>query len=291
LRQVKVAGLQTIQQLQARALRRADMVDELDRLLYAAKGKRRSEELRESAGLWAALKRLFLPDRLAAKVEKLEGQQARARAALKIAVDELHQAHCQQLRQAPWSGTLLAPTENELRNANEDYRPWDLVQFSGKRALSAMYKIDAEEDLDSPALIIFELIFGVLADYHSSSRGIAQRIEAMRESGDAIRGFVNALGLLARTHPEAVAHADSAALTTIAEKLSRVHTRFGAMAVSGRINQAKRTIAAIITSLARASGSERGQVQDAQGRLEEVNHQVALAAWSKIPARLRPPGR
>jgi hypothetical protein len=33
------------------------------------------------------------------------------------------------------------------------------------------------------------------------------------------------------------------------------------------------------------------EVEAAQDRLEEVNHQIALAAWSNIPARLRPPGR
>jgi hypothetical protein len=285
--------VQRIEQLQARALRRADAVDEMERMLYAAKGQRRRQEVRdETAGLWVALKRLFLPNRSAAKVEKLEVQQTRARAALKIAVDELHQAHCEQLRAAPWSGTLLAPTEAELRDANEDYHPWDLVQMAGKRALSALYKIDADGDSDSVALAAFVVLlaFGGLTGV-TSSTGLSRRIEAMNRAGDAIQGFVNALRFLARTHPEVAADSDSASLTTIAANLAGVRTRFGMMAVAGKIGGAKRTIAAILTSVTRASGSERGARANAQDRLEEVNHQIALAAWSKIPARLRPQGR
>jgi hypothetical protein len=284
--------VQRIDQLQARALRRADAVDELDRMLYAAKGSRRQQELRDDgAGLWAALKRLFLPNRSTAKVEKLETQQTRARAALKIAVDELHQAHCEQLRAAPWSGSLLAPTEAGLRGANQDYHPWDLVQMAGKRALSALYKIDEGGDSDSVALAVVVVLLAVGGVRGFSSSGLSQRIEAMNRAGDAIQSFVNALRLLARTRTEAAADSDSASLTVIATNLSGVRTRFGAMAVTGKIGGAKRTIAAIMTSVARASGSERGAVANAQDRLEEVNHQIALAAWSKIPARLRPPGR
>jgi hypothetical protein len=283
--------VQTIEQLQARALRRADAVDELDHLLYTAKGRRRTDALRDdSAGLWAALKRLFLPDRSAAKVLKLERQKARARAALTIAVDELHQAHCQQLRAAPWSASLLRPTETGLRAANEEYHPWDLVQMSGKRALSALYKIDAAGDSDSIALVILGVLLAT-GGTRLLSGGLGERIEAMNQAGDAILGFVNATRALARVHPETGVDMESASLTATAKRLSSVRTRLGAMAVSNQVMEAKRTIAAIVTSVAQASRSERGQAGTAQDRLEEVNHQIDLAAWSKIPARLRPAGR
>ncbi len=184
---------------------------------------------------------------------------------------------------------MLAPPEAELRDANDDYHDWDLALMSGKRALSALYKIDAVADTDSPALIIVEVIFGAVTDLPSDE--IAQRVGAINHAADAIRGFANVLRILARSHPEVAAEADSAPLVAIADRLSRVRTRIGAMAVSGQVDRAKRTIASIMTSVERASGVQRGGVADAQGRLEEVNHQIALTAWSKIPARLRPPGR
>jgi hypothetical protein len=282
-------GLQSVQQLEARALRRADAVDELERLLYAAKGNRRQQELRDDrAGPWASL---FRPNRWMDKVEKLERDVTRARASLKIAVDELHQAHCQQLRTAPWSGRLLAPTEAGLRNANEDDHPFELVRRAGKRALNAMYKIDASGDSDSVALIVLTILLAVGGGRFSSSSGLTERIEAMNQAGDAIQSFANAMRSLDRAHPELGMAADSPSLSAIAKRLSGVRTRFGAMAVSGQGADAKRTIAAILTTVGQASGSESGDVAEAQGRLAEVNHQIALAAWSKIPARLRPAGR
>jgi hypothetical protein len=287
--QVEVAGLQTIEGLQARALRRADAVDALDRRLYAAKGRRRTLE-REGRGFWASLWRRTFPDRLAAEIEKLERDRARSEAALKIAVDELHQAHCQRLRAGPSSPSLLRPTEAGLRAANAEYHPWDLVQMSGKRALSALYKIDAVGDSDSVALVIVLLLLAAGGSRFSSS-GLAERIEAMNQAGDALKGFANALRFLAREHPETGADSGSPSLTATAERLSAVRTRFGAMAVTGQIDAAKRRIAAIMTSAERDSGAERNEVGKAQERLEAVNHQIELAAWSKIPLRLRPPGR
>jgi hypothetical protein len=57
------------------------------------------------------------------------------------------------------------------------------------------------------------------------------------------------------------------------------------------IDDATRRVAALMGATARVSGKEMVEVEAAQDRLEEVNHQIALAAWSNIPARLRPPGR
>jgi len=282
--------LQTIQQLQARALRRADAVDELDRLLYAAKGKRRSEELREEgAGLWAGLRRLFLPNRLAVKVEKLERDVGRARAALKIAVDELHQAHCQQLRAAPWSGSLLAPTEAGLRDANEDYQPWNRVQMSGKRALHALRRAE-HPDLD----VVdkgFLLVDMALDGPGPITTRTSRKIEAMNEAADPVRSFVNALRLLARERPEARVPADSQALSEIADRFAGVRNVFGLALAESKVRVAASTISSLMASIARAAGPEFSEVAVAQDRLEEVNHQIALAAWSKIPARLRPEGR
>jgi hypothetical protein len=283
--------LQTIQQLQARALRRADTVDELNRLLYASKGKQRTEELRDdNTGLWAGLRRLFLPNRLVAKVEKLERDVSRARAALKIAVDELHQEHCQQLRAAPWSGSLLAPTETGLRDANDDYQPWNRVQMSGKRALHALHRIEY------PNLDVVDkgLIFVDLALDGSGGPALSRmrrKIGAMNAAADPVRSFVNALRLLARERPEARAPADSRALSEIADRLAGVRSVFGVALAEGKVRAAASTIANLMASIASAAGPEFSEVEVAQDRLEEVNHQIALAAWSKIPARLRPPGR
>ena len=289
--QVEVAGLQTIQQLQARALRRAEAVDELDRLLYATKGQRRAEDLRDgAAGLWAAVRRLFLPNRLAAKVEKLERQQARARAALKIAVDELHQAHCQQLRTAPWSGSLLAPTETGLRDANEDLRPWNRVQMSGKRALAALTAIGAPPNLGAGDVILL-ITEVVLAASDFTSEDLDERIDVAHRAGWAIRSFINALKALKQEHPESNAGPGNSDLAEIAEKLIAIRTRFGLTLAQGYVGRAARTIAALMDSVRRESATEFDGVELAQDRLEAVNHQIALAAWSKIPARLRPPGR
>ncbi len=252
----------------------------------------RTQELRDdSAGLWAALKRLFLPGRSAGNVGKLEDQLTRARAALKIAVDELHQAHCQQLRGAPWSGNLLAPTETELRDANEEYHPWNRVQMSGKRALQALRKIKEADELDvmDKALIVTQ----VLADGPGRiATGASNRkIEAMNQAADPVRSFVNALRLLARDRPEAGTPKDSRTLSEIADTLAGVRTRIGMFGAEGDARLAASTISNLMEAAARSAGSEFHEVEAAQDRLEEVNHQIGLAAWSKIPARLRPPGR
>jgi hypothetical protein len=282
--------LQTIQELQARALRRADAVDELDRLLFAAKGKRRSDDMRDdSSGLWVALKRLFLPNRAAGKVQKLERQRVRAQAALRIAVDELHQAHCQQLRTAPWSGSLLAPTEAGLRDANEDYHPWSRVERAGKQALLALGRINQAGDADivDTAFVLWDMVDG---GPNLFSQGIDRKIEAMNLAGSAVRNFANTVRLLALERPEA-GIAPSPSLEKIAGKLSAVGSRFGVIATGGYVKPAKRAIAALMTAAAQSSGRESADVGAAQDRLEEVNHQISLAAWSKIPARLRPAGR
>jgi hypothetical protein len=285
--------LQTIEVLLARALRRADAVDELDRLLYAAKGRRRAQDLHDEAtlGLWPCLKRLIWPNRLAAKLQKLERQKARAAAALRIAVDALHQAHCEQLRAAPWNRTLLAPTEAGLRDANEDYQPWNRVKMSGKRALHALRKVSHPDELDGvdKAVLFTEVISegaGAIGE-HLDHR----KIEAMHRAADPVRSFVRALGLLARARPEAGTPKGSRTLEGIADRLAGVRSRFGVAAGEDDAAAAERSISGLMAAVARASGSEFDEVESAQDRLEEVNHQIALTAWSKIPARLRPPGR
>jgi hypothetical protein len=282
--------LQTIQQLEARALRRADTVDELDRLLYGAKGKLRSEKLRDDAGLWVALKRLFLPNRLEVRVKKLERDLARARAALRIAVVDLHQGHCQQLRSAPWSGSLIAPSEAELRDANDEYHPWNRVQRAGKHALRALNRINRPDDPD-----LVDAAFTLLDEWDDgpvlfSSDHINRKIEVMNLAGTTLRNFANTTRLLTRERPEAGIAADPF-LDKFADKLSGVRTRFGVMIAQRGIDDATRRVAALMGATARVSGKEMVEVEAAQDRLEEVNHQIALAAWSNIPARLRPPGR
>jgi hypothetical protein len=283
--------LQAIQELQARALRRADAVDELDRLLFAARGKRRSDDMRDdSSGLWAALKRLFLPNRAAGKVQKLERQLARAQAALRIAVDELHQAHCQQLRTAPWSGSLLAPTEAGLRDANEDYHPWNRVLKSGRRVLLALHGIDNPElDIIDKAVRVFDVATD--GPGFTLTDRINRRIDAANRAGEAIQGFLKALQALKRERSEADLTLDNPALAKIADRLAAVRTLFGLAVAEIHVGRAERTVAALIESVRQRSGSKFDEVEDAQDRLEEVNHQISLAAWSKIPARLRPAGR
>jgi hypothetical protein len=292
LRQFKVAGLQTIEKLQARALRRADENDELDRLLRIAKGRLRQQELGEARlGFWGKLMHLMRPNRLAAEVDKLARKKARAAAAMKVAVDSLHQAHCQQLRAAPWSRTLLAPTEAELRGANEDYHPWNRVKMSGKRALQALRKVKQPDELDvvDKAVLFTE----VIADGPAAigARRDSRKIAAMNRAADPVRSFVRALRLLARARPEARTPKGSRTLEGIADTLGGVRTRLGVDGGEDEAERAQRTISDLMAAVARASGAEFDDVESAQDRLEEVNHQIALAAWSKIPARLRPPGR
>jgi hypothetical protein len=269
-------------------LRRADAVDDLDRRLDAVKGKRPTEALRDdSAGLFAALKRLFLPNIATARLENLEAQRARARAALRIAVDELHQAHCQQLRTAPWSGSLLAPTEAGLRDANDDYHPWNRVLMSGKRALQALRRIDHADDPDLVDVAI-ELVDLVTSDLVPDDN---RRIEAMNRAADPIRSFVNALRLLSRDRPEAGTPQDSRTLTAIADKLGGVRSRIGAAGAGDDVRFAAITIKNLMDAVARSAGPEFDEVEAAEERLEAANQQIGLAAWSKIPARLRAVGR
>lgn len=101
--------LRSIGDLEARALRCADRVDDLERRLRSEQWRQRVRASAEAsaAGFWSRLFRRLKPERGARAITALEQDKARAQAALKIAVDELYQAHCEQLRAAPWGRSLM----------------------------------------------------------------------------------------------------------------------------------------------------------------------------------------
>lgn len=292
--------MQTIQDLEARALRRADDVDELYRLLRTARSRRQARTGAAEGGeqgLWAWIAGLFMPGHADRKIEALEQELNRKQAALRIAVDALHQEHCARLRAAPWSRTLLNPTEAELRDANDEYHPWNRVLMAGKRAIAAFVQVDEQEQIDAviskaalAARVAAILLTRSSPGFSAGGVGAAQ-IDSMNRAGDAVQSFVNSLQLLAKARPAAGTPAGSPELQAIADQLKRVRTAFGFREAHGRLENAADRIRSLMAVVAKSAGGKFEEVENASDRLEEVNAQIALAAWSKIPARLRPFGR
>jgi len=119
------------------------------------------------------------------------------------------------------------------------------------------------------------LRFGKLALQELQSlenAGTASERDAARERArDAIQGFSNGINLLARERPESE-------LPLLESDLVR---RWG-----GGIE--------IVNAMADVEAqctAEKATLAVAQAHLEVANQEIVAAAWSKIPARLRPPGR
>ncbi len=119
------------------------------------------------------------------------------------------------------------------------------------------------------------LRFGKLANQELkalAAAGSASEREAARERArDAIQGFRNGIDLLARARPESE-------LPLLQSDL------IGGWDTDFVIVNAMADIEAQCTA-------EKAAVATAQAQLETANAEIAAAAWSKIPARLRPPGR
>jgi hypothetical protein len=171
LKQVEVAGLQKIHELEARAVQRADALDAIRRTLRAQRSLPTNTNSVVDRG---HAKR---SDDMEDQTESLRRDEARAEARFKIAVDELLAAHCETLRLSAWGQGLLVPAEEMLLAANESYHPWDRALRFGKRAI---------EELQSLELA-----------------GTASERDAARDRArDAIQGFRNGIDLLGRARPE-----------------------------------------------------------------------------------------
>jgi len=288
--------MQSIAELEARALRRADEVDDLARRLAAAEWQSRAGKLSLSVdrcGLWPRITAWFKGDGgLRAKIARLRAQKTHADAAMKIAVDELHQAHCVALRGSPWSRTLLKPTEAGIMHATDDYHPWDRVLMVGDAALRALTAAAKQPGADLPevALLVLLLLLalGGFRGPRLSTTSSAESVEIINNAGEAVERFIKSVQLLERDRPGAGTIAVSPALAEHAARMMRVRTKIGIARTHGAVQAALREIGATLTQVRALSSQERGHLGDARLTFDQASQQVALMAWSKIPARLRP---
>jgi len=165
---VRGVGMQSIPDLEARALHHAQALDSVRRTL-------RTQALHR-------LNRPGVVDRgepRAAEdpVEPLHLEEARTAARLKIAVDELLAAHCEQLRLSAWGQRLLVPAETALLEANEAYLPWERVLRFGKLALEEIRALGA-------------------------ASSASERVEGEHRVEDATQGLANGIDILARQRPD-----------------------------------------------------------------------------------------
>jgi len=286
--------MQYMQELEARALRRADRVDDLDRRIRAIRSRQRGGpgSVDRGRSLLQRISGWFRRDRSAADLAKLETERRRAVAERKIAVDELLQAHCERLRAAPENRHLLAPAEAVLRTANEDYHPWDrALMFGGQalRALNVAYGRGSWNAYDT--LIAFSLLAPLLTGgrvFRMSSSSTLEDLDRVHAAGQALEVFVKSLKLLARDHPDVSVPNASAALEKCAQDMLAARTRIGIMKVQGAMSRSIREIGAILSEIQKRSAGERGDVAAARMGFDGVNNRLVAAAWTKIPARLRP---
>jgi hypothetical protein len=294
----------TIPDLEARALRRADQVEDADRLLRAARWRLRTgrDDGDSPLGFWARLAGRLWPSSAARRVAKLERDHRRAEAAFKIAVDELLQAHCAALRSAPWSQGRVAGVEAAVRSSSTDYGPWRRSLALGESALDKLRGLGAGRPGFGDAARILTLATGGI--YIPRLSPDAESIDAMREAGEALGSFISSLDHLPQTSPARnwphdgpngdparSRPAPSAGLRDCARRMAEVRTRLGVAAVESARSRAMREVASLLHRLDDSSRDERGDLDAARSALEAANQQLILAAWSKIPARLRPIGR
>jgi hypothetical protein len=284
--------MQPIAELEARALRRADEVDDLARRLAAAEWQARAGKHKPSVdrsdGLWSLMTGWFTRDGTAAKIARLRAQKAHADAAMKIAVDELHQAHCIALRGSPWSRTLLKPAETGLSHATDDYHRWDRVLMFGDAALRALTAAARQPGADaSDALSLLLALAGVRGS-RLSGTSTMEGVEIIHGAGEAVDRFITSVRLLERDGPGNVTISVIPSLADHAVRMKRIRTRVGITRVHGAIQAALREIGSTLTQVRAQSSDERGQLGKARVTFEQADQQVALMAWSQIPARLRP---
>jgi hypothetical protein len=288
--------MQTIAELEARALRRADEVDDLARRLAAAEcqagARQHSPSVDRGGRLWSRIAGWFRGDGVAARIAQLRVQKAHADAAMKIAVDELHQAHCIALRGSPWSRTVLKPAEAVLTHATDDYHPWDRVLMFGDAALRALTVAARQPGADVSDIVGLALMallaLGGTAAPRLSGTSTMESVEIIHGAGEAVDRFIASVRLLERDAPGDVTIRASPTLADHAARMKRVRTKIGIARAHRAIQAALREIGAIMTRVRAQSSGERGQLGDARQRFEQASRQVASMAWSKIPARLRP---
>jgi hypothetical protein len=284
--------MQTIAELEARALRRADEVDDLARRLDAvewqARAGKHSPSVDRGGGLWSRVTGWFRRDGVAVKVARLSAQKAHADAAMKIAVDELHQAHCIALRGSPWSRTLLKPAETGLSHATDDYHPWDRIVMFGDAALRALTAAARQPGADATDVVRLLLALGGVRTPRLSATSTAESVAIIHEAGEAVDRFVTSVRLLERGRPTDAKIRGSPTLAGYAARMKSVRTKIGIARAHGAIQAALREIGATLTQVRAQSSEERGQLGKARSTFEQAGQQVALMAWSKIPARLRP---
>lgn len=283
--------MQPIAELEARASRRADAVEDLERRLAAAEWRLRARQRSPSVdrgGLWARVSAWLKGDGIAAEIARLRTQKVRADAALKIAVDELHQAHVAALRVSPWSRTLVRPAEAALQGANAEYHPWDRVVMFGSQAIDALREARGQGAANIGDAV--RLAMMALTRSSGPSGSLNEELATMHRAGEAVDRFVKAVDLLARDRPRPDLPRVSDDLRKCARRLMAVGNRFTMVGVQVSIPPAAAEIRAILNRILAESGGERGDVDAARTRLEGANQQVIAMAWSKIPARLRPKG-
>jgi hypothetical protein len=282
--------MQSIAELEARALRRADEADELARRLAAAEWRLRTRDAGsvERGGFWSRLTGGLKPDAVVTEIARLQTQKAHADAALKIAVDELHQAHCIALRDSPWNRTLLEPAEAEVAHASDDYHPWDRVLIAGDATLQALTAAARQPGLGAYDAARVLLALGGIRTPRLSATSRAESVQIIRAAGQAVDRFIKSVQLLQRDRPGNLTVGVGPALQDNAARMLGLRTAFGINGVHGAIQAALRDVGAIMTQVRARSRGERGELGDARRRYEQASRQVALMAWSKIPARLRP---
>jgi hypothetical protein len=285
--------MQTIAELEARALRRADEVDDLARRVAAAQWQARagkhSPSVVRGAGPLSRIAGWFSGDGgLRAKIARLQAQKAHADAAMKIAVDELHQAHCAALRDSPWSRTLLKPAESGLSHATADYHPWDRALMFGDAALRALTAAARQPGADASDLVLLLLALAGTWGTRLSGTSTLESLQIIHEAGEAVDRFIKSVELLERDAPATVKPGLSPGLADHAARMKRVRTKVGIARAHRAIQAALREIGAILTQIRGQSNEEQGRLGNARVTFEQAGQQVALMAWTKIPARLRP---
>jgi len=276
-------------------LRRADEAEDLERRLAAAewrvRARAQSPSVDRGGGLWSRATGWLKGDGASDEIARLRTQKTHADAALKIAVDELHQAHCATLRTSPWSRTLVGPAEATLQGANAEYHPWDRAVMFGTQAIDALGAAGGQTRSNIGDAIRLATMLVTRSSLPSLSSGsLSEQLDAMHRAGEAVDHFIKAVDLLARDRPRTDVPLVSDGLRKCAQKLMAVGNRFTIAAIQSSLHPAAEEIRAILNRIIAESGGERSDVETARARLEGTNQQVITAAWSKIPARLRPNG-
>jgi len=260
--------MQTTAQLEARAFRRAAERDKCAGALAALRGPGgggRSAVDRHRS-IFGTIARLFGSSARRAKIATLEVKLAQAESSLKMAVDGLHETHCEDLRHSSWYITALAPIQAALLSAREAYHPWDRALYFGATAYRAINDLTA-----------FDPRLG------NSDRNFQ---ELRANTGETIFNFAQAIALLAWKEPSIEIPLLSEKLLRFVSEMASDHETLVLGLLTG-IRDADTQIIAAMAEIQSQSADQRAALELAETQLANLNNELVKAAWVKVPGGLR----